>query len=70
MKSGGEYDDLSKMQRVDGERVAAGVFTGSRGAPLYQLRIGPRSVDCSESRDYVACQTAGSEGGVIVSSSA
>ena len=43
-------------------------FSQEVGAPLYQLRPGPRSVDLAESRDHIACQGAGSEGGVIIRS--
>ena len=69
MKAGGEHDDLSKMQRADGERMATGVITGSSSAPLYQLRAGPGSVDCAESHDPVAYKAAGPECGLMIHSS-
>ena len=66
MNAGGDHDGLSKMQGVDGERVATGVFAGGRGVSLYQLRIGHRSLDCAESGDPVACEAAGPERGLMV----
>ena len=46
---GGRHDDLSKMQRLDGERVAAGFLTGVHGVSLYQLRPDLGSADRAES---------------------
>jgi hypothetical protein len=64
VKTGGERNDLSKMQRADGERVETGALARSRGAPLYQLWAGSRSIDCTKSPNPVAYEAAGSDCGL------